>query len=295
MADKRYETRRGWLTPVSAASTAISGIAAVANAVTAGDRKGGASKSAPSDFPRVSTRGHYRTNWYSRGRLDGNYDPYEFDLSGDFSEVFGADEVVVFVHGWFSDKQGGLDIGHVCDENLQSLGYEHPTVAFSWDADTGVVGWDYATDIAEQNGLKLANFLTQLNTSYPETDVRLIGYSLGARTALTALAALNGTDVSVEYVGLLGGAADSTSVSMSGRYGEAIEGVAGQFDNFWKGDDLVLKGLYPTFEWDMPCGLRGCDGPTPDNYTDINVDYVADHYSYYHETDGCLEELFSRF
>ena len=283
-------TRRAFL-----GGAATTGLAVLGTGTVAAGGKGDGGKSAPSDFPRVTTRGHFEENWYGGVDLTDGHTEYDYDLAGDFSGVFGGDELLVFCHGWLNDDQGGLDTCYTGVTNLELLGYSSPGIGYLWDSDTGALDWGDGTEIAERNGPKLANFLADLDSSYPETDVRLVAHSLGARVVLRALEVLNGSEVGVESVSLLGGAADNDAVSTEGRYGADIESVATRCDNFWKSDDGVLNNLYTTAEWDSAVGEEGCEGPAPANYTDVNVDYVPDHYSYYYEDDGCLPAVYSRF
>lgn len=295
MSEKRHGDRRlGRRRFLAATGATVAGLATATGTVSAGG-KGDGGKSAPSDFPRVTTRNHFEENWYGGIELTDGNNKYNYDLSGDFDGVFGEDELLVFVHGWLNDEQGGLDTCYTGVTNFGLLGYNQPGIGFSWDSDTGVLEWGDGTEIAERNGLKLAQFLYDLDQSYPDQDVRLVGHSLGARVILNALRTLNGSGTTVKYAALLGGAADNDAVSMEGRYGDDIEAVAGQFDNFWKSDDGVLNNLYTTAEFDSACGEEGCEGPAPANYTDINVDYVPDHYSYYYEDSGCLGDVYPRF
>lgn len=283
-------TRRAFVGGVAAVGLGSFGVGTAA----AGD-KGDGGKSAPSDFPRVTTRGHFEENWYGGIELADGHTKYDYEFAGDFSGVFGGEELLVFCHGWLNDEQGGLDTAYTGVTNLGLLGYDAPGIGYLWDSDTGVLEWGDGTEIAERNGPKLANFLYNLAQESPDTDVRLVAHSLGARVVLRALEVLNGSGVGVESVSLLGGAADNDAVSTEGRYGADIEASTNRFDNFWKSDDGVLNNLYTTAEFDSACGEEGCEGPEPANYTDVNVDYVPDHYSYYYEDEGCLPAVYSRF
>ena len=283
-------TRRAFLTTTAAG---LAGLGVTGTA--AGISDGG--KEAPDDFQRVSTRGHFDVTWYGDVQLTDGHTAYDYDLAGDLSGVFGGDELLVFVHGWLNDDQGGLDTCYTGVTNLQGLGYDAPGIGFSYDSDTWVTAWWMATEVAERNGKKLANFTADLLDSYPGTDVRYVAHSLGARVALRSLRQLNdwGMTDAVRSVSLLGGAADNDAVSTGGAYGDDIAAAAVEFDNFWKSDDAVLDGLYSTAEFDSAVGEEGCEGTEPGNYDDHNVDFVPDHFSYYYEDVGCLPEVYAQF
>jgi esterase/lipase superfamily enzyme len=63
------------------------------------------------------------------------------------------------------------------------MAYTFPVIGFSWDSDTEISqdGWNYAKKIAKENGPKLAQFILDLKNNCPQTKIRLIAHSLGAR------------------------------------------------------------------------------------------------------------------
>ncbi|MWG34114.1 alpha/beta hydrolase [Halomarina oriensis] len=291
MSDDSWSRRR-FLTTTGAAGLGLAGLSGTA---TAGG-KGDGGKTAPSDFPRVTTRGHFDITWYGSVVLEDGYSATDYDTAGDFSGVFGRDELLVFAHGWLNDDQGGLDTAYTGVTNLGLEGYDYPGIGFSYDSDTWVTSWWAATEIAERNGRKLAAFTRDVRQQYPNTTVRYVAHSLGARVVLEAAKTLDawGMRDALGSVSLLGGAADNDSVATDGEYGPAIERSVGSFSNFWKSDDSVLNGLYSTAEFDSAVGEEGCEGTPPANYEDVNVDYVPDHFSYYYEEEGCLADVVPR-
>jgi esterase/lipase superfamily enzyme len=292
MSDDGLSRRR----VLAATGATALGTAALSGTATAGG-KGDGGKSAPSDFPRVTTRGHFDITWYGDVQLEDGYSATDYDRAGDFSGVFGEEELLVFAHGWLNDEQGGLDTCYTGVTNLGIEGYGYPGVGFSYDSDTWVTNWWDATEIAERNGHKLAAFVHHVDREHPGTDVRLVAHSLGARVVLEAAKTLDawGTRDALASVSLLGGAADNDSVATDGEYGPAVERAVGSVANFWKSDDSVLNGLYTTAEFDSAVGEEGCEGTPPANYEDVNVDFVPDHFSYYYEESGCLAEVVARF
>jgi esterase/lipase superfamily enzyme len=292
MSDNEWSRRR-FLTTTGVAGLGVAGLGGTA----AAGGKGEGGKTAPSDFPRVTTRGHFDITWYGSVVLEDGYSETDYDTAGDFSGVFGEEELLVFAHGWLNDDQGGLDTCYTGVTNLGLEGYEYPGIGFSYDSDTWVTSWWAATEIAERNGRKLAAFTRDLREQYPDTTVRYVAHSLGARVVLEAVKTLDawGLRDALGSVSLLGGAADNDSVAIDGEYGPAIERSVGAVSNFWKSDDSVLNGLYTTAEFDSAVGEEGCEGTPPANYEDVNVDYVPDHYSYYYEESGCLDEVVPRF
>lgn len=276
-------------TAVGVGGAAASGTAAVNHGTVASD----------SDYPRVTTRGHFDIHWWYGVQLTDGHTDTDYATAGTIPGVDTAApaELVVSVHGWQNDADEA--IGHFQDtsEALSANGYDAPVVGFSYDADTDVDDWWNAVEIADRNGPKLAAFLAGYADQNPHTTLRLVGHSLGAKVTLSTVETLNEwglTDV-VDSATLLGGAADATSVGLGGGYGNDIQAAVGRFDNFWKSDDQVLQWLYSSAEGMRAVGEVGCWGTQPANYTDHNVDYVTDHSSYNEVGDGCMAEVVATF
>jgi pimeloyl-ACP methyl ester carboxylesterase len=281
-------TRRGLLAGLAATGTAVGGLAAAT----------GSAAAATSTYPHVSTRGHFDTGWFGVDLTDGNTE-LNYETKGSIPGVDTAapDELLVEVHGWRNDESDAESGHYTMTESLGANGYDHPVVTYSWDSDTSYTEWWAATEIAERNGPKLANFLYQYRNANPDTTVRLVAHSLGARVVLRAVEVLNANGVTdaVESLSLLGGAADNDSVAVDGAYGSDVAAATGQTDNFWKEDDAVLDWAYSSAEFDSAVGEEGCEGTPPDNYEDHNVDYVPDHFSYDEKGEGCMSEVVAEF
>ena len=104
----------------------------------------------------------------------------------------------------------------------------------------------------------------------------------------------------VEVAAEMGGDTRIEPAGSDGRGGfgtvpDDIAAAVGQFDNFWKSDDDVLNWAYSTGEFDSAVGEEGCEGTPPANYTDHNVDYGPDHFSYHEPGDGCMAEVVENF
>ncbi|GAB3690842.1 hypothetical protein GCM10028857_27620 [Salinarchaeum chitinilyticum] len=291
--------RRTTLRLIGGAAATVTGLAGVSAAASAfngddGDVTGSA------DYPRVTTRDHFDVHWWYGDQLTDGHTATDYDTVGAIPGWDGGGapgELVVAVHGWLTAADEAPDHFATVETSLAENEFDAPVVGFSYDADTGVSNWWPATDIAERNGPKLAAFLADYADQHPATAVRLTGHSLGARVVLSAIESLHqaGRDDVVASATLLGGAADDGAVSTDGRYGAAIEAAGGQVDNFWKDDDGVLQWAYSTGEFDSAVGEEGCDGPRPANYTDHNVDYVPDHFSYHEPADGCMPAVVDAF
>jgi len=202
-----------------------------------------------------------------------------------------TDELVVFVHGNFATDSDARRRYKRTATALTRAGAVVPVVGFSYDADVG--RFAASREIARRNGRKLASFVSDVLASDPGTTIRLIGHSLGTEVLLNALdtARRDGMDRPVESVTLLGGGLEATAVTEDGRFGDAIDRMAGQVDNCYKRDDMIL-GSYG----DDQIGLVGADGPTPETYTDLDVtDDVFFHTTFPNPRGGCLDEVVDRW
>ncbi len=249
----------------------------------------------PADFPRATTRDHFDITWYDDVYLTDGHTASDYDTVGSIPGWNGADpaEVVISVHGWLTSADAAPDHFATVSHSLSRNGHDAPVVGFSYDADTGMTNWWPAVEIAKRNGTKLANFLTDYAARSPGTTFRIIGHSLGAAVTVETITSLNnwGYRDLLASGTLLGGAVDNDAVSTGGEYGDDIGSAVGQFDNFWKDGDDVLNWAYTTAEFDSAVGEEGCEGTEPWNYTDHNVNYVPDHFSYYEPGDGCMPDV----
>ncbi|MHB9288234.1 esterase/lipase family protein [Halobacteriales archaeon Cl-PHB] len=285
--------RRTLLRSTAAAGVAALGVGTMGSAAAFSGDDGDIT--GPADFPRATTRGHFDISWWDDVDLTDGHTAYDYQTVGDIPGWNDAapDEVVISVHGWKTTEDSAPDHFATVSHSLSRNGYDAPVVGFSYDADTSTTDWWPAVEIAERNGPKLAHFLADYAARAPDTTFRIVGHSLGATVTCETIKALNswGYRDLLASGTLLGGAVDNDAVSTEGEFGDDIAAAVGQFDNFWKSDDDVLNWAYTTGEFDSAAGEEGCEGPEPWNYTDHNVDYVPDHFSYHEPGDGCMPEV----
>ncbi|UPV99816.1 DUF726 domain-containing protein [Halorussus gelatinilyticus] len=180
-------------------------------------------------------------------QLTDGHTEWDYSTVGDILGYGSAnpDEVLVSVHGWRVAPEDAPDHFATVKRSLRNNGYDHPVVGFSYDSDTSTDNWWPTTDIAERNGKKLANFLTDYRER-TGARIRLVGHSVGGRVVPATLRALNGFGKSdfVKSATLLGAAADNDSVAVDGEFGDDIAAAAESVDNYWKDGDDVLN--WPT-------------------------------------------------
>ena len=260
-------------------------------------------------FPvKVSTRGHFdnMTGELLQGHNKTDYVASE--IPGLQSEVC-PNEIAIIVHGW-SLNQSQADERFVranmsLDHNkYQNNNNNNTVVGFSWDANLNNKNWSLAKFIAKDNGPKLAQFILDFKIQCPDTEVRLVAHSLGARVVLSTLDSLynnqkwNNEMFNVTSVTVMGAAVDDEEVSkdlsyilknpaivknmsewydvygIKAAYGNAIENVTLHFYNLFDPKDKALLNIYmKKDENDTPLGLNGHQKniTIPSKYNETNV------------------------
>lgn len=252
------------------------------------------------EIPYVTTRGHFTIDdhWFTEDdvSLTDGHDKYDYDTEGTIPRLDGGstDEIFVWVHGWrndLSDAKANFEEGRTA---LRQNGYDYPVVGYTYDADTSVMNWWPAFDIAERNGYKLASFLND----YLETGgrVRIACHSLGGKVTASTLRVMAnaGYANAVESVTMLGAAVHNDECSRSGKYGPGAAQTAKQVDNFWMDGDDILQWAFGIAEADGAVGETGVEGRLPSNWEDHQVN-VPDHGSYPTPGEGCMDQAVSEF
>jgi Alpha/beta hydrolase of unknown function (DUF900) len=212
---------------------------------------------------------------------------YDNETYRDFNELTEKcqNETVIFVHGWEESENNVKERLNRVKLSLQDNNHTGPLIGFSWPSDTV---WFGANFIAAENGPRLAELISHIKNECPDTNIRLLAHSLGARVVLSGLDSLhtnqtwNNNNFTIKSVDLLGAAMDDEEVSNSSRdilidqtnwgtpksdYGHAIEREAINFTNYFSSKDNVLEPnfekpyppfqIYPSFEADRALGQNG--------------------------------------
>jgi hypothetical protein len=230
----------------------------------------------PSTVNIVSTRDHFDKSGNALV-TDRPYEPY------DFGNLTCTQEVLIYVHGVWTARdnvdeaaegmfENAIEVSDRARLSLESLGFTFPVIGFSWDSDTDLSpsGWYNAKIVAKENGPKLAQFIADLKERCPQTAVRLIAHSLGARVVLSSLESLNNNqgwnnnNFQITSVHLMGAAVDDDEISkdpsevisldgIKSAYGEAIEDEVLEFYNLVNHqDDALEPGFINLFFWLAP-------------------------------------------
>ncbi|MFL6426523.1 MAG: hypothetical protein ACJ71R_23435 [Nitrososphaeraceae archaeon] len=128
----------------------------------------------------VSTRNHFNRQ---TGELSSSHNigDYEYSNVPGFSGNSYPDnnELAIYIHGvWIGQTSAKEQLDRI-KLSLNANGYNIPVVGFSWDSNTGInaSGWAIAKFIANQNGLKLAKFISDFKANCPNSNIRIIAHS----------------------------------------------------------------------------------------------------------------------
>ncbi|MFH5798157.1 hypothetical protein [Haladaptatus sp. CMAA 1911] len=252
-------------------------------------------------IPIVSTRGHFNDD----GSLTAGHTRTGYDTTGDVPGVDTAcvDELTVFIHGWHKSgdtpEQNAKDKFLSAKNNLEAAGYGGALVGYSWDNDAGGgadYGWGEAQTVAQNNGVKLAQFAVDLKYYCPNVTLRFASHSLGAQVLLSSLRSLDVTSwwtdrgYAVDSVHMLGAAQDNEAPTT--EWMDTYNAISNQTTatfNYHNTADDVLQWVYNTIEFDQALGETGYeDGNTPaPNYVEYDAtSQVGNDHSNYLDTLG---------
>ena len=228
-------------------------------------------------FPRISTRGFYDLH---SGRTMIN-ESYRLYPKKDFENLIGSKEITIMIHGLRNNPSGALAKFVIAKRRLIQLGYKNPVVGYSYDANT--YGVQYKTralralhtgvTIANKNGKNLAKFVIDFKEKSPDTNIRLMGHSLGAHIIQSTAKNLakNGKNKGIiESVYLFGGSIPDDALSSTN--GSAMQKiVAKKIKNYFSPYDDVLREAEESNWVPTPIGYRGARGKAISKYKQTMV------------------------
>ncbi|MFQ6025349.1 MAG: DUF726 domain-containing protein [Nitrosopumilaceae archaeon] len=234
-------------------------------------------------IPRISTRGFYDL---SSGKTleTRSYDLYP---PKSFENLCGVPEMVIMIHGLQNNKVGALAKFVIARKRLKQIGYRHPVIGYTYDANTKGVhirstalkALKVGQKIAKKNSINLSKFIVDFKKKSPETKIRLIGHSLGTEVILYTIQRLatrsknHGIIDSVHFFG----ASVQSSVVSSRAYGSVLQKVVRKkIKNYYSPGDEVLKKSEKEGSIKTPLGLFGANGKTIPKFTQKRV-YPKNH------------------
>ena len=188
------------------------------------------------EFPRVTTRGHFDLR---TGKDLGKSNNYYLYPSKKFNSIIKSKEIVIFIHGMRNTRWGAQNGGKILRRTLRKIGYKkHPVVSFSYDADVREAHKPerynkvlrVANSIAKKNGKLLGKFIDDLYKKNPEIKVHLVGHSLGCNV-------VEHTKTNVSTIHLLGSPVEINSVKEIARYADTV------INYYNPKDDVIREGV----------------------------------------------------
>jgi esterase/lipase superfamily enzyme len=202
----------------------------------------------------VSTRNHFNleTGQLSLSHNIEDYDSHNVPgLNG--NPYLDNNELAIYIHGVWTGQIAVKEQIDRTNLSLISNEYNIPVVGFSWDSTTAInpSGWTIAKSIANQNGPKLAKFLSDFRTNCPNHNIRIIAHSLGAKVVESALINLNNNErwknnsaYNITSIHLIGAAISDRATSKNSQFGTAIDNTVTNFYNLYNPKDNLLRSAY---------------------------------------------------
>jgi esterase/lipase superfamily enzyme len=229
-------------------------------------------------IPRISTRGYFdlKTGKTIKNNRYFLYPKKSFDL------LYGQKEITVIIHGLRNDRQGAVNKFEIAKRRLKQLGYHHPVIGFSYDANTKgahlkkteLQALHAAQRIAQKNGKNLSQFIIDFKKKSPKTKIRLIGHSLGTQVILSTIENLVKHKQShgiIEAVYFFG-ASIIDDVPSSKKYQKIFQKIIkDKIVNYFAPSDEVLKYAHENRQVINPLGLNGTSGKTISKYIQKKV------------------------
>jgi esterase/lipase superfamily enzyme len=233
----------------------------------------------------VSTRNNFDLDSGNLTSGHSSTDYIQFGVPGLEPMTSCPSEIAIYVHGVGANPVQAQEQVDRTKLTLMTDHYNIPVIGFSWDSNTpfGDEGWNTAKKIADQNGPKLAHFLTDYMIAckqhHQDTKIRIVGHSLGARVVFSSLLNLDKSQTwinngfKITSVDLLGAAINDDVPSRNTAVGRAIEDVVIKFFNLYDPRDVMLLAEYGPTEDHDALGLNGAQSVAhPSNYAEQDVE-----------------------
>jgi esterase/lipase superfamily enzyme len=147
---------------------------------------------------------------------------------------------------------------------LEKNDYSGGFIGFKWRSD---LSWGNSNRSAVWSGKELANFVERISEKRPDTQINLIGYSLGAKVVLEACKSIEDSD-NIANVFLLAGAVKSSELKEGGRFFDSVESSRFRVWSFRNPKDQVLKTLF------LLSGAVGRKGLNENNLENFNQEII---------------------
>lgn len=175
------------------------------------------------------------------------------------------------IHGFRNNNAGALAKTVLAKTRLRQLGYKHPVVGFSYDSNTvGAYSTIYQMHalavgqvIAKKNGKNLGAFIEDFKLASPNTEIRLLGHSLGSQVILSTLSYLARKKKNIGVIKgvYFFGASIHSDVPSSPKYSKIfLSVIKTKIVNYYAPSDEVLGWAHHNLSRYVPLGLYGATG-----------------------------------
>lgn len=282
--DERSVSRRRVLGTIAGVSTG--GVLAGVPAVTAEQERDDWGETA-ADQPHVNTSDHFELQADGSFSVTAGNTRTNYETKG-VAFPWNANELVVHLHAWNASYEGGLIRSSRARAAYSDIWWYDPAmVGVTW-------GSMYSEQLQEQyatiTASKVANFLATVQYWNPDVDIRLQGFSMGAKLLAETLVQLDEwgkRDVVTTAIFLAGSIAED-SVALDGEYGSVIERTVDHAENFWDSEDAILRYRFWSRTNRGAIGNQGSTGPMPENFTDHEVTDAIDGHEYRNWLDSAF-------
>lgn len=239
----------------------------------------------------VSTRGHF--DYLATGELISGHNKTDYEYYTTNHKIQNQficpaqKEIAIYIHGEWTDEAAANEQFDRIAKSITTNNYSIPLIGFSWDANTPLnkSGWEIAKIIANNNGQKLAQFISDFKNKCKDVDIRLIAHSLAAVIVNSTLITISNNQMlnsnlnkdsnfNIKSVHLLGAAMDRSAAASNTTFGKSIGDIVEHFYNFRNPEDNMLEYIYRYLENRDAIGLLGIQNslPTPSSYSERQVD-----------------------
>lgn len=228
-------------------------------------------------IPRISTRGYYDLE-SGKTLKTASYFLYP---KNSFEKLSGKKEITIMIHGLRNNKNDAVNKFLIAKKRLKQLGYKHPVIGFSYDSNTKgahlkkfeLKALRIGEMIARKNGKNLSRFIVDYKKKNPQTNIRLIGHSLGStviKSTIQHLAKKQKNKDIIESVHFFGASISSNSVNT--KFGKSFHKVIhSKIINCFSTWDEVLKYAHDNGQIINPLGLYGATGKTILKYSQVKL------------------------
>jgi uncharacterized membrane protein YgcG len=190
----------------------------------------------------------------------------------------GEDEVVFHIHG-YTGSSASVSQARQFQRTARDLGYSETVTAVTWDDS----GYPFAAiRSAREAGGTFATWFGNYLDENPDTNIRVLGHSMGGIVQMETLAGI-------------GGAFKIETADSIGSYAEADAPCQGNFYQDIADSCAEASTYYSTNDGIARLGQSGASCSGPPNYQDVNVsDSVSSHLDY-KSSPGCVSEIINNY